>query len=137
MTERDAQLRGSCLCGGVQYSVDGPAQRLNYCHCRMCQKAHGTAFAPYVRVAKTAFTFTAGAELVASFQSSADITRTFCSRCGSTLQWIRGESTGLGIAAGTFDTDPGVGAGVQIWVESRADWHALDPAIPAFETEPG
>src|SRR5215472_3531580 len=33
-------LRGSCLCGGVRFEIDGPLMRSSHCHCRQCQKAH-------------------------------------------------------------------------------------------------
>lgn len=70
----------------------------------MCQKNHGAAFAPYLRVEKKDFAIVRGEEFVASYQSSQGITRTFCHRCGSNLQWIRASSNALGIAAGTLDS---------------------------------
>ena len=43
-------LRGSCLCGTVRYEIRGPVGRVSHCHCAMCRKAHGAAFATYGRV---------------------------------------------------------------------------------------
>ena len=71
-----SEIRGGCLCDGIRFVVEGPADRLNFCHCVMCQKNHGAAFAPYLRVKKSDFSFTKGEDLVASYRSSPEITRT-------------------------------------------------------------
>jgi hypothetical protein len=33
------RVRGSCLCGGIRYEVDGPLGMVVHCHCSMCRKA--------------------------------------------------------------------------------------------------
>ena len=38
---------GSCLCGAVQYSVDKIEKQMAHCHCTMCRKFHGAAFATF------------------------------------------------------------------------------------------
>jgi hypothetical protein len=35
-------LKGSCLCGGVRYEVEGPFEIMAYCHCVQCRKASGS-----------------------------------------------------------------------------------------------
>ena len=44
-------LRGSCLCGGVRFEIDGLLMRSSHCHCRQCQRAHGAPFRTRARVA--------------------------------------------------------------------------------------
>ena len=39
---------GRCLCGAVRYTVEGPYVRMLNCHCSMCRKHHGSAFATFV-----------------------------------------------------------------------------------------
>ena len=39
-------LRGSCLCGGVAFEIDGRASPIQLGHARRCQKLTGSAFAP-------------------------------------------------------------------------------------------
>ena len=43
-------LRGSCLCGGVRFEIDGPLMRSSHCHCRQCQKRMGAI--PHARAAR-------------------------------------------------------------------------------------
>lgn len=81
-------LRGSCLCGSVRYEIRGAVGRAVHCHCSMCRKAHGAAFATYGRVERSDFTLVSGAGDIASYSSSPGVTRTFCKRCGSNLQFI-------------------------------------------------
>jgi hypothetical protein len=63
-------LRGSCLCGGVRFEIDGPLMRSSHCHCRQCQKAHGAPFRTRARVATTDLRFLTGAELVSFYEST-------------------------------------------------------------------
>jgi hypothetical protein len=36
-------IKGSCLCGGVQFEADCVAM-MRHCHCAMCRKQTGAAF---------------------------------------------------------------------------------------------
>ena len=60
-------LKGSCLCGGVEYEVRDP-QALGYCHCSRCQRWTGSSLAGVV-VAKENFRFTKGEDLVKTYES--------------------------------------------------------------------
>lgn len=39
-------MKGSCLCGAIEYEVDQLDMPISHCHCRTCRKAHAAAFAP-------------------------------------------------------------------------------------------
>ena len=130
-----ANLLGSCLCQEVGYEIGGSIIRLNFCHCTMCQKNHGAAFAPYLRVKKKDFAIVRGEEFIASYQSSQGITRTFCHRCGSNLQWIRASSNAMGVAAGTLDSDIDMQPSAQYWCEDSKCWHQLRKDIRQYNSE--
>lgn len=40
------KYQGSCLCGAVSYQSDAEPRYSFNCHCRDCQKATGSAYAP-------------------------------------------------------------------------------------------
>ena len=42
----DFRLTGGCQCGAVRYALLEPPSNPHICHCRMCQKAFGSFFAP-------------------------------------------------------------------------------------------
>ena len=43
-------MKGSCLCGAVVYQVRRFYPEIANCHCGMCRKFHGAAFATYGKV---------------------------------------------------------------------------------------
>ena len=96
-----------------------------HCHCSMCRKIHGAAFGTYAAVAWKEFRFTCGETVVASYRSTSAVTRTFCSKCGSTLQFIRDGRGSFSLAVGTLDSDPGRRATRQIWTKDKAPWWDL------------
>jgi hypothetical protein len=89
---------GGCQCGAIRFS----AERLgnaSVCHCRMCQKATGNFFGPYVDA--HGIVWTNGPP--AYFQSSEAVQRGFCATCGTPLSF---ESRGqVGVMIGALD-DP-------------------------------
>ena len=46
------KICGSCLCQATRYEINGPLLSLGHCHCKMCQRFHGTAYARTVRSRK-------------------------------------------------------------------------------------
>ena len=81
-------------------------------------------------VPPAAFHFTAGEALVARYPSSPGITRTFCSRCGATLQFIDERAGEIGVAAGTLDSLLGEVRQAHIYVDSKADWYRIQDDLP-------
>lgn len=129
--------KGSCLCGAIHYEVKGPITEVGHCHCKMCQKAHGAAFGTYARVSVENFRFVTGEDSVSHFQSSEGTTRTFCSRCGSNLQFIRNGKSHFGIAVGSLDDELEIKPSYQIWTSSKACWWQLQEGLLSHETQPG
>ena len=55
--------QGSCLCGRVSYEFDGPISLMMNCHCSMCRKHHGSAYATFVNQGRVGGDDHAGAGL--------------------------------------------------------------------------
>ncbi len=124
-------IRGSCLCGSIRYEVRGPLGPASHCHCSMCRKAHGAAFGTYARVQKADFILISGAEDITSYQSSPEVTRTFCRHCGSTLQFIRAtRPNAFALALGTLDDDPTVRPSIHIHIETKVPWLDINDGLP-------
>ncbi len=52
------KLPGGCRCGAIRYETDAdPAMMLN-CHCRDCQRAGGSGYAPVLVVPRAALKVT-------------------------------------------------------------------------------
>lgn len=116
---------GSCLCGSVRYRVEGGFQRVTHCHCSMCRKSHGAAFATYATVSTSQLSIEDATGTLTWYCSSPTAERGFCTGCGASLFW-RDEAREPGLVAfslGTVDTPIGQIEIRDIFVESRADWH--------------
>ncbi|HEX7812560.1 MAG TPA: GFA family protein [Burkholderiales bacterium] len=124
-------IRGSYLCGSVRYEIRGPLGPASHCHCSMCRKAHGAAFGTYARVKRSDFALLSGGEDIASYQSSSEVTRTFCRKCGATLQFIRATRPNtFALALGTLDDDPGIRPSMHIHIETQVPWLEINDGLP-------
>lgn len=123
--------RGSCLCGQVHYAVSHIAAT-SHCHCSMCRKTHGAAFATYASVRKEHHVFTVGAALVKTWRSSAQVTRSFCAACGSPLLWhSEGEfAAWVSFPLAALDTPYLPPTQKHIHVASRVPWFPIADDCP-------
>ena len=130
---------GSCLCGTVRYELRSKIRAVSHCHCGICQKAHGAAFATYGSVPFADFVITHGDALLRRRESSPGVTRTFCSACGSPLTWhsIHGESAHwISFSLGTLDTPFSPLKHKKLHLASKASWYAADDEIHMPAAEP-
>lgn len=129
--------RGSCLCQGVAFEINGEITDLLYCHCTMCRKAHGTAFRARGKVSSRDFRWLKGQELVTYYQSSPGEHRGFCSVCGSNLLTkFDAQPEVYGLALGPLDDDPVARPTKHVFVASKAPWHEITDALPQFPEFP-
>ncbi len=122
---------GSCLCGGVKFTIGGDLEPIQICHCGQCRKAQGSAFASNIPVLAEDLKLVAGAELLCSFQSSPGKDRVFCKRCGSPVYSKKASLPGvLRIRAGLLDGDLTTSPVVHFYTQFKANWWHITDAIP-------
>ena len=125
---------GSCLCGGVQFSIQGDIGPIQICHCVQCRKAQGTALATNVPVKAEAFVLDAGAGLLSSFESSPGKQRVFCRTCGSPVYSRRDTLPGiLRIRLGLINEDLDAPLLAHFHRGSRANWWPVCDGLPQYE----
>ncbi len=122
---------GGCQCGALRYSVAAGPAKSTVCHCRMCQRATGNAFAPLLEVMTTAISWTG---LPATWASSREVERGFCATCGTPLFYrgLRRDTTEL--MAGTLSPDFTYRPVANHGVESRMAWLADLHTLPDRQT---
>jgi hypothetical protein len=131
-----ATLRGSCLCGGVEFEVTQAPETLRYCHCESCKKLSGSIGTVNGRVPSNAIRILAGTELLQTFQPAEGSAKTFCRTCGSNLfggGWPDSETASVRASAldDPFDARPSA----HLFVRSVAGWETLpDDGLERFET---
>ena len=125
---------GGCQCGEVRFRVDGDLGEASICHCRMCQKATGGLFGPYVSVKAAELVWTRGERK--RFASSNKVQRGFCGDCGTPLTF-EFDGASVGLAIGALDRPGDVRMAEQLASSARVADFAQLAALPEHrEDEP-
>ncbi len=129
-------VKGQCLCGAVRYEIEGPFTNLLHCHCSMCRKHHGSAFATFAAAPLAGYRITAGAGEIRRYDSSPGVHRSFCGKCGSVLPEAM-EAIGLVIGpAGNLEGELGIEPQLHMFTGSKAPWYSITDGLPQFEEYP-
>ncbi|HKT72507.1 MAG TPA: GFA family protein [Steroidobacteraceae bacterium] len=129
-------VRGDCLCGRVAYEADGPFRNMMSCHCSMCRKHHGTAFATFVGAPLTSFRWLSGERSIQSYQSSPNGKRSFCATCGSVTPMLFEQNNLALFPAGNLSGDLGVKPEAHLFVGSKAPWYTITDSLPQHAEYP-
>lgn len=120
-------ITGGCQCGAVRFRVEGELGEASICHCRMCQKATGGLFGPFVGTPPGALFWTRGQRK--RFQSSNNVQRGFCGDCGTPLTFEYGDSH-IGLAVGALDRPQEVNFIEQLASSARLPYFEALAALP-------
>lgn len=125
---------GRCLCGEVTVATDGGPRDVHYCHCSMCRRATGGAFALLAWFRRDQVRWTGRPP--AARRSSAIAVRGFCPTCGSPAYLAYDGSGQIALMAGLLD-DAGLFAPSHHYgAESRLPWVDAGRDLPARPTAP-
>jgi hypothetical protein len=133
-----AILRGSCLCGSVQYEISGEPAKFYHCHCQRCRKATGTGHASNLLVKPGALKWIKGEDLIKSYKvpEAKRFTNCFCSVCGSRVPRHSKETDMIIIPAGSLDSVPAIRPQARIFWDSRANWSCTGDELPVHSEYP-
>ncbi|MGH1541124.1 MAG: GFA family protein [Arenicella sp.] len=125
---------GQCLCGSIRYEVLEIQPRMGHCHCSMCRKFHGAAFATYAEAKKEHFRWLSGENLLQEYCADNGTVRQFCQRCGSSMTFAAAGDTQelVEFALGTLDSDIEHRPDAHIYVESKASWVQICDDLPQY-----
>jgi hypothetical protein len=129
-------VTGSCVCGKVRYEASGPFSSMLSCHCSMCRKHHGTAFATYVSTPIDNFHWLQGKDGLIEYKSSEQGVRNSCSVCGSTVPMMMPALSMAFLPAGPLEGDLGMRPQGHIFVGSKAPWHTITDDLPQHDEYP-
>lgn len=119
---------GGCLCGGVKYRIDSDLRDPIACHCSQCARTSGN-YAAMV-CCRTADLTIEPSDTLSWFQSSTDVQRGFCARCGGNLFWRLDPGEETYVTAGTLDRPTGLRLAEHIFVGSRSDFYDIADGLP-------
>jgi len=127
----DSSVKGSCLCGAVQFEAELPSLWCAHCHCTMCQRFHGAPVVTWVGFRADGFRVTAGESTLRWYHSSAPARRGFCGECGSSFlfcseKWPDQVHVCLTNLQGPIDREPEG----HVYYASHVPWLQLADDLP-------
>lgn len=119
---------GSCLCGKVNYTIEGSFEYFYLCHCSHCRKDSGSSHAANLFSSTAKLIWLSGQSSVTTFQlPGTRHARNFCATCGSALPLADAQI--VVVPAGSLDSDIDLAPDGNIFTDSRATWdHELHTA---------
>ncbi|RWC48747.1 MAG: GFA family protein [Mesorhizobium sp.] len=127
------ELNGGCLCGEIRFRV-GSEPRVHYCHCDMCRRATGSAFAVLAWVPSQSVTWI---NATPTYRRSSPIGhRGFCCACGSPLSLAYDASPGeIALHVGTFDDPARLEPRYNYGSRQRLGWICCGIDLPHHDAE--
>jgi len=125
---------GSCLCGAIKFTISGKIKNIVYCHCSLCRKAQGSAFATNGNVKMKNFNFLSGQDNLTIYQSSETQTKLFCKTCGSPIMSKNTLAPDMvRVRLGTIESDINEYPEAHIFVDSKANWEEISDSLPRYD----
>ena len=125
---------GGCLCGQVRYKISGDIKDIVYCHCSLCRRAQGSAFATNGNINRNNFEFISGESELTGYESNPGHKKYFCKHCGSPIISTNERNPDfVRVRIGTIDDDIKERPVAHIYVGSKANWEEIEGELPQFE----
>lgn len=115
-------MHGHCLCGQVEFEIDGGRFKLYQCHCSLCRRQAGAMSNAATIVTSNGFRWLRGAELISSWKKETGFRSDFCSACGSPVPNPLRNMPYFWIPAGLLDNNGELEVVAHLCVASKAHW---------------
>ncbi len=128
---------GSCLCGQIQFVVQGDFESFFLCHCKHCQKDTGSSYAANLFSASSKLLWTSGESSVKTFNLPlTKHVKSFCGDCGSALPSMQDDGKLLVVPAGSLDVPLPIRPSAHIFFASKAAWEEDLNSVHVFAKLP-
>ena len=125
-------MRGSCLCGEVEFELVGEVPDLYQCHCSLCRRVSGSS-------ANAALIIDAslrGETQISRYESAGGFKSHFCGRCGSPLPNPTRGGSAWWVPVGLLEDNGKLRRAAHVFVASRASWDQVAVDAPRFDEMP-
>jgi hypothetical protein len=135
------KLTGGCLCGKVKFEILNDFSQFHLCHCTQCQRISGSAHVSNLFSKPEHITWLSGHENMKHFDyPNRNVSRTFCTECGTGLPYPTKTGKTLIVPAGSLDADPdnlpNIAPQDNIFWSERASWYDAAILTPRFDGFP-
>ncbi|WP_286267669.1 GFA family protein [Thalassotalea atypica] len=125
---------GKCLCKKVAVRINGPISDIIHCHCSLCRKNSGTAYATNGFINSADFEILAGHDSLSTFSFKPGRNRHFCTHCGSPVYSSNEQDPSrFRIRLGILDSDIDERPISHNFVSSKANWDNFDENLPRYD----
>jgi hypothetical protein len=122
---------GGCLCGAVRWQTAGAPTAVHHCHCGMCRRWTGAAFATLAWYPRTAVRWSGEPTALAS---SPIAVRSHCAACGTPLALAYNARDDIALTVGSMDAPQSVTPTHHYGVEGRLPWADIGATLPGKPT---
>lgn len=124
---------GSCLCGAIKIELSGSIEDIIHCHCSLCRKNSGTAYATNGFISASKFNVIDPQGKLGTYEFKLGKNRHFCTVCASPIFSSNADNPSkLRIRLGIIDSDITERPLSHNFVSSKANWDNLDADIPRY-----
>ena len=124
---------GRCLCGNIQFEVQGTPIWIVHCHCQSCRRNTGSAVATFVGFQQEQVIYTQGERTF--YESSPGVKRGFCAQCGTPLSYEGKYCPGeIHLYLSTLDKPEAFVPQRHVFFEEHIPWLDLHDDLPRFNT---
>ena len=113
---------GKCLCGQVQFELQGEIPNLYQCHCKLCRQQGGSASNTATIVDVTSFYWMSGEDKITYYKKDTGFSSNFCSTCGCPVPNKLRDSEFQWIPAGLLYDEDKLSIVAHIYTDSKASW---------------
>jgi hypothetical protein len=128
---------GRCHCGSIRFEFSGEPGEVSFCHCSICRRVGGSAFAAYVEVSEAALEVSEVKARLSRYKPTERLEKDFCENCGVQI-FTRHESyPGLVyINLCAMTDDHSLAPEYHQFVASKAKWHEISDTLPQYTEWP-
>ena len=121
----DKQVAGGCLCGAIRYQVQGTPSSISICHCQSCRRASGAPAVSWFVISRPQFKLLSGNP--ADYQSSPQVRRGFCGKCGTQLSYARALAPDtIELTTASLDQPSAMEPTKESWLSDKLPWVAVN-----------
>ena len=126
---REKVSDGGCLCGNVRYTLTGTLRTGVICHCVSCRRAAGAQSVAWLTFSSRDFSLTCGEPT--RYRSWAEVSRTFCDQCGTTLTYQHDDELDfIDVTAASLDDPDEFPPTHHVWMEDAISWDTANDGLP-------
>ncbi|MFT5603150.1 MAG: hypothetical protein ACI9G5_000100 [Paracoccaceae bacterium] len=132
-------LKGTCLCGEVEYQITNNPLMIVACHCLSCQKSSGGGYTSTMALPEASFTLINGNPDCwdKTDENGIHHRRYFCGTCACRLHYTSADMPRVvKLKTGTLENSNHIIPDAHFYVSRKPAWFSLPASAVQFETVP-